>query len=501
MSYERQNFVDGQVLTAKQLNYIEDGIIENEVSQLYSQAAVEQESTVRQAADAVEKAERQEEIAVERARINQFTRLADGSTTGDAELADIRISTDSKTYESAGKAVRAQIGDIHDMFTIVDKPKNINLFDVTKVTSGCTLHKDEGTRYESESTAEQAFSGFIHVIAGKSYTCYYTDSAGTIKQFRFSRVCGYSAADEGSAIIDNEKENNKATLTITNGTVTIPDGVLYVRFVGSVELFASPFMFCEVSDNPPTEITEYGDVGLVRFKKSDYATSESVDEKIALSQKQWLGKKWVCLGDSLTKGTNTTKTYHDYVAEKTGITVVNKGVASTGWMRRPSESKKPFYERVDDDFIYADVVTVFGSGNDGKPINDGLLGEPTDTGTDTVCGCINTTIDNIYSKNPFVQLAIISPTPWKSNMPDVDNAFSKLCVALETICKNRGIPYLDLFHCSGLRPNDETFRSYAYKYDINEETGENMGVHPDETGHKIIASQFYTLLQSLISIY
>lgn len=58
-----------------------------------------------------ERTERKTEIGVERARIDQIIKLPEGSTTGDAELADIRIKYNGSTSSTAGNAVREQISD------------------------------------------------------------------------------------------------------------------------------------------------------------------------------------------------------------------------------------------------------------------------------------------------------------------------------------------------------------------------------------------------------
>lgn len=75
------------------------------------------------------------DLNVQKARIDNIASLDEGSTTGDAELADIRVGADGVTYTSAGAAVRAQYNEldskINDLsfLEVIDGKVNISFYE------------------------------------------------------------------------------------------------------------------------------------------------------------------------------------------------------------------------------------------------------------------------------------------------------------------------------------------------------------------------------------
>ena len=108
------NQLADEIIPAKillQLNaWVEDGtlkelidvellsMISNDISELSQQVEVLENTKASK-----------EELNVQKGRIDQLSKLSSGSTTGDAELQDIRVGYDSTTHDTAGNSVRAQV--------------------------------------------------------------------------------------------------------------------------------------------------------------------------------------------------------------------------------------------------------------------------------------------------------------------------------------------------------------------------------------------------------
>lgn len=131
-------------------------------------------------------------------RMNAFTALRDGSTTGDAELKDIRVAYDGKEYGNAGEAVREQASDIHKALfgagaSIWSKAKSESTKYVAETKGICILNErftaagvvakiSRGTFAQNESTLnlDRECSAYI-VEFEKNPGTVYMPSAETIK--------------------------------------------------------------------------------------------------------------------------------------------------------------------------------------------------------------------------------------------------------------------------------------------------------------------------------
>lgn len=287
------------------------------------------------------------------------------------------------------------------------------------------------------------------VTAGKKYWVTANSNWGNLLW------CFYNASDTVVALGQASARESADTI-ITNTEVTAPVGASYI---------------------------------LVAYNSTTAPVDCKTQTGYVLKGK-WTNKKWVCVGDSLTaENDKTTKHYFDYVAEETGITTVNMGVSGSGYARK-ADTNNAFYQRISSCPTDADVVTIFGSFND---LGAGLtIGSVDDTGTDTLAGCINTTITNLQTVIPLANLGIVAPTPWDTTQPATTGQDYNYVEMLKAICERRSIPFLDLWRCSNLRPWDADFRTIAYSKDGG------SGTHPDENGHKLIAPRFKGFLETLL---
>ena len=99
------------------------------------------------------------EQSVQSARMDTFTSLPAGSTSGNAELADIRVGADGTTYDTAGNAVRGQLVELDSQLSesiveisdnvigVQNKVANVNYVDGKYIDANGNETQSVNTRY------------------------------------------------------------------------------------------------------------------------------------------------------------------------------------------------------------------------------------------------------------------------------------------------------------------------------------------------------------------
>lgn len=197
-------------------------------------------------------------------------------------------------------------------------------------------------------------------------------------------------------------------------------------------------------------------------------------------------KKWCAIGDSITEGYLAPNNYVKLLTDNLGLETTNLGNSGSGFKRKEDENKA-YYQIVNNIPDDTEIVTIFASGNDLNDEDNFTVGDVDDTTTDTLCGCINTTLNNIYAKFPGIRIGIMSMMPWRYTQPGKNEKWLDYANKIKQICENNSISFLNMYLESNLRPWNETFRT-NYMTD---------GVHPNDAGTLLFVNRIKEFISKL----
>ena len=163
------------------------------------------------------------DIATQKGRIDNLATLEEGSTTGDAELIDIRTGHDGTVYNNAGNAVRSQVGDLKTDLNALESDVCADFgYDVTAhlIYESRSVPNPDGTFFTDTGATQKWFgSGYVEIPNG-------------VKAIKY-RGINYSASIVTPiAFYDVDKvfisaETKYTTYTIVEDIIAVPENAKY----------------------------------------------------------------------------------------------------------------------------------------------------------------------------------------------------------------------------------------------------------------------------------
>lgn len=210
--------------------------------------------------------------------------------------------------------------------------------------------------------------------------------------------------------------------------------------------------------------------------------------------------KIIAIGDSITEV--NYRALHNYLYwiknDISSLTIQNLGASGTGYYNAGGSGTNRYVNRISSIESYDlddDIVIVMGSVNDISGVSQNL-GQLGDTTTSTIYGSIYSFFNTLFNNFNGVRVGCISPINWKNSNTEDVNLYLK---AIEDTCKLFNVPYLDLFHSTNLRPNNDSFLNEYYVADGIGSSGEldTNGVHPNSNGHKLFYGRIKEFINTL----
>ena len=220
----------------------------------------------------------------------------------------------------------------------------------------------------------------------------------------------------------------------------------------------------------------------------------------------WQDKSIACIGDSITAGAGTTKTYWEYLGEILNpFSIKAMGVSGScvSALSDYGTSNSPLINRYTS-IPDADVITIYMGTNDYG--HETPLGSISDIGDVSFYGALNTIIPGIIAAHPDSRLIWITPTHRYGRgtsgilgttftydyIPNGRGASLKDYVdAIKAVCERHSVPVIDLYQISGIDPSVTEVRS-KYMPD---------GLHPNAAGHQKIAEIIAARLNDIVGSF
>ncbi len=229
------------------------------------------------------------EIATERARINNIINLEEGSTTGDAELQDIRVGFDGVVYETAGDAVRGQGVKLTD--AIAEKTEYDNEVE-EDITDNLTI--EDGYHYGIN---------LQKISQGNYYACTSLIPVKAGDKFKLTATYGYitplvAEFDSTQTMVSYHLTNDGGQVVATDYEYTVPTNVAYISINNRSQRYDGNYVRIKVVQ-----------IAKDNVKKHIETLEESVDglAELSLVATNQIADKseWVATGGTLTFDGNT----------------------------------------------------------------------------------------------------------------------------------------------------------------------------------------------------
>ena len=216
----------------------------------------------------------------------------------------------------------------------------------------------------------------------------------------------------------------------------------------------------------------------------------------------WSNASVVFVGDSITAGVGTQKTYCEYLNEQISFASVLKMGVSGSCVSATSDyglQNSPLINRYQS-IPNADLIILFMGTNDYG--HETPLGSIEDTTDVSFYGALHEIIPGIISKHPSSQLIVMTPLHrygfGSSKITGDALSYDHLpngrghtlydyVEAIRTVCERYAVPVIDLFATSGINPSISSIKD-LYMPD---------GLHPNDKGHQKIAH----LISSQLELY